>query len=66
MKILTGLMMTMLIMVVGSYLISPVNSAVATITTPTYNSSVASISALLPLLMVVVVILYIFKGFETI
>lgn len=66
MKIMTALLMTMLVMVVGSYLISPVNTAVAAITTPTYDASVSSIASLLPLLMVVVIVLYIFKGFESI
>jgi len=64
MKIMSALLMTMLVMVVGTYLISPVNTAVAAITTPTYDGSVASISGLLPLLMVVTIILYVFKGFE--
>lgn len=58
MKVMTALLMTMLVMVVGSYLISPVNTAVAAITTPTYSASVSSLSGLFPLLMVVVVILY--------
>jgi hypothetical protein len=56
----------MLVMVVGSYLISPVNTAVAAITTPTYSASVSSLAGLFPLLMVVVIVLYIFKGFEAI
>ena len=53
----------MLVMVVGAYLISPVNTATNAITTPTYNASVASLSTLLPLLMVIVIILAVFKGF---
>lgn len=61
---MNGLLMAMLIIVVGVYLVAPVNSAVATITTPTYNASVVSLSSLFPLLMVVIIILYIFKGFE--
>ena len=40
-----------------------VNDATAAITTPTYDSSVASLSDLLPLLMIVVIILAVFKGF---
>jgi len=55
---MTALLMTMLVMVVGSYLISPVNTAVAAITYPTYSASVASLSGLFPLLMVVVIVLY--------
>jgi hypothetical protein len=65
MKILTGLLMSMLIIVVGAALIEPVNTSVAAITTPTYGGSVASISSLLPLFFVVMLILYIFKGFES-
>jgi len=53
----------MLVMVVGAYLISPVNDATIAITTPTYDSSVASLSDLLPLLLIVVIILAVFKGF---
>jgi hypothetical protein len=47
----------MLVMVVGSYLIAPVNTAISAITTPTYDASVASLTGLLPLLMIVVIIL---------
>jgi len=56
-------MIAMLVMVVGAYLISPVNDATIAITTPTYDSSVASLSDLLPLLMIVIIILAVFKGF---
>ena len=65
MKVITGLIMTMLAMVVGSYLIEPVNTTVATITTPTYEGSVASLSGLLPLFLVIMIILYVIKGFES-
>ncbi len=66
MKAITGLFMVLLLFVIGASLISPVNTSVAAITTPTYDASVVSLSALLPLLFVVMVILYGFKGFETI
>ena len=64
MKSLNGLLIAMLTIVIGAYLISPVNSSVSAITTPTYDASVASISDLMPLLMVVSIILYVFKGFD--
>ena len=63
MSALNKLLVAMLVMVVGAYLISPVNTAVAAVTTPTYQASVASLSTLLPLLMIVVIILAVFKGF---
>lgn len=60
-----GLLMAMLIILIGTSLISPVNTSVAAITTPTYSSSVASLSALLPLFFVVMIILYVFRGLES-
>ncbi len=65
MKAITGLFMVLLLFVIGASLIAPVNTSVSAITTPTYNASVVSLSALLPLLFVVMVILYGFKGFES-
>ena len=56
--------MVLLLMVIGASLIGSVNTSVAVITTPTYASNVVSLSALLPLLFVVMIILYAFKGFE--
>ena len=58
---MTKLLLTLLIMVVGANLIDPVNSAVSSIVTPTYSSSVSSLSALMPLFFVIVIYLYIFK-----
>jgi len=66
MKILMGLIMAMLIILIGASLIAPVNTSVAAITTPTYSTSVASLSALLPLFFVVMIVMYVFKGLETI
>ena len=43
--------------VVGVNLISPVNSAVQTITTPTYTSAVVSLAGVLPIIFVTVIIL---------
>lgn len=66
MKAITALFMVLLLFVIGTSLISPVQTAVNLITTSTYSASVVSLSALLPLLFVVMIILYGFKGFETI
>ena len=60
---LNKLLVAMLIMVFGAYLIDPVNTATLAITTPTYDSSVASLGSLLPLLMMMVIIFTVFKGF---
>jgi hypothetical protein len=60
-----GLLLSMLIILIGTSLIEPVNTATAAITTPTYSSSVASLSALLPLFFVVMIVLYVFKGMES-
>ncbi len=66
MRSITALLMAMLGMVVGTYLISPVNTATAAITTAAYGASVASISSLLPLFLVIIIILNVFKGFESV
>ena len=43
--------------VVGVNLISPVNDVVKTITTPTYSSSMVSLTGVLPIIFVTVIIL---------
>jgi len=43
--------------VVGVNLISPVNNVVQTVTTPTYTSSVVSLTGVLPIIFVTVIIL---------
>jgi hypothetical protein len=66
MRAISGLFLVLLLFVIGAGLISSVNTAVTSIVTPTYSASVVSLSALLPLLFVVMIILYGFKGFESI
>ena len=66
MKTISALFMTLLLMVIGTSLIGSVNTSTAAITTPTYAANVVSLSALLPMLFVVMIILYAFKGFESI
>ncbi|MFA5937406.1 MAG: hypothetical protein WC822_06050 [Candidatus Paceibacterota bacterium] len=46
-----ALLMILIIMLVGTSFVSPVNTTVATITTPTYSQGTASIFTLFPLLM---------------
>ena len=52
-----GVFMILLLMVVGSNLIAPVNTAVSVIVTPTYSASVVTMSALLPLVFVIILLL---------
>jgi len=56
--------MTMMAMVIGSYLIEPVNTTVAAVTTPTYGASVVSLVGLLPLFLIIMIILFIIRDFE--
>jgi hypothetical protein len=65
MRAISGLFLVLLLFVIGAGLISSVNSAIVDIVTPTYTTSVVSLSSLLPLLFVVMIILYGFKGFES-
>ena len=60
-----SLLMALLTILVGANLISPINTAVSGIVTPTYSSSVSSLSGLLPLFFVVMIILYVFRGVES-
>jgi hypothetical protein len=53
MKMVTILLGIMLLYVVGSNLLAPVNTAVSVIITPAYSAPVHSLSQLLPLFFVV-------------
>jgi uncharacterized protein HemY len=64
-KAISGLFLTLLLFVIGAGLIASVNTSIEGIVTPTYSTSVVSLSALLPLLFVVMIILYGFRGFES-
>jgi len=57
MSAVKGVFMILLLMVVGANLIQPVNTAVSVIVTPTYSASVVSLSALLPLVFVIIQLL---------
>ena len=54
---IAGLIAIMIGIVVGVNLISPINSTVATITTPTYSASIVSLTGVLPIVFVTVIIL---------
>jgi hypothetical protein len=56
----------MLGIVVGVNLLSPVNTAILAVTTPTYSTSVVSMSSLVPLLFIVVILLLVLSaaGFQ--
>jgi hypothetical protein len=64
MKTIMALLMAMLAMVVGANLIAPVNTAVSVFATPTYTTAVISLSQLLPLFLVILIIMYVLKGFD--
>jgi hypothetical protein len=57
-----GMFMVALLLVVGANLISPVNTAVSVMATPTYSASVVSLSALLPLALVLRLLMSSFEG----
>ena len=58
--------MVLMLFVVAANLIAPVNTAVAAITTPTYTSSIVSLSSLYTLVFVIIGLLYGFKAFESV
>lgn len=57
----------MLGVVIGVNMLSPVNDVILTVTTPTYNTSVVSMSSLIPLLFIVTIMLMMLAaaGFRT-
>jgi len=61
---ITGIILAMVGMVIGANLISPVNTAVSVFVTPTYSAAVISLSALLPLLLVVIVMMFAVKSID--
>jgi hypothetical protein len=52
----------MLGIVVGVNLLSPVQSAIAAVTTPTYTASVVALGQLVPLLFIVVILLLVLNA----
>ncbi len=58
---MSGLLMTLLVMLLAVNLVAPVNSGAALITSATYSTSVVSMFSLYPLLFGIVGIIYIFK-----
>ena len=59
-----AIIMVMIGLVIGANLISPINTATSVIVTPTYSSAVSALSALLPLLFVVVLMIFAVKSIE--
>ena len=55
---IVAIIMGMLGLVIGANLISPINTATSVVVTPTYSSAVSAMSALLPLLFVVVLMIF--------
>jgi len=58
----TAIIIAMIGLVIGANLISPINTATSVIVTPTYTAAVVSLSALLPLLFVVVLMMFAVKA----
>jgi len=54
----------MLGMVIGANLISPINTVVSAIVTPTYSAAVSSLSGLLTLIFVVIIMLMAIRSIE--
>ena len=61
---ITAIILTMVGMVIGANLISPVNTAVSVFATPTYSAAVISLADLLPLLLIVVVMIFAVKAID--
>jgi len=61
---IVAIILVMIGLVIGANLISPINTATSVIVTPTYSSAVSSLSALLPLLFVVVLMIFAVKSIE--
>jgi hypothetical protein len=57
----------MLGIVIGVNLLSPINTTILTVTTPTYSASVVSMAGLIPLLFIVIILLLVLAaaGFKT-
>jgi hypothetical protein len=88
MKLIINMLMTIVFIIIGAALISPVQTVVSEVTTsttttteqvqnidgttsetlvekPTYSGSVKTMSALIPIFMVIILILFVFKGFSS-
>lgn len=59
---IVAIIMVMIGLVIGANIIEPINTATSVIVTPTYSSAVSSLSALLPLLFVVVLMIFAVKS----
>lgn len=62
---IVAIIMVMIGLVIGANLIAPINTATSVITTAAgYSSGVSALSALLPLLFVVILMMFAVKGVE--
>ena len=61
---IVALITVMLGMVIGANLISPINTVVSAIVTPTYSAAVSSLSGLLTLIFVVIIMLMAIRSIE--
>jgi hypothetical protein len=61
---IVGIITVMIGLVIGANLINPINTATSVIITPTYSAAVVSLSALLPLLFVVILMIFAVKAID--
>ena len=61
---ITAIIIAMVGLVIGANLIAPINTATSVITTATYTAATVSLSALLPLMFVVVLMIFAVKAIE--
>lgn len=61
---IVAIIMVMIGLVIGTNLILPIHTATSVIITPTYSAAVVSLSALLPLLFVVVLMIFAVKAID--
>ena len=61
---IVAIILVMIGLVIGANLISPINTATSVIVTPTYSAAVSSLSALIPLLFVVVLMIFAVKSID--
>ena len=61
---ITAIILAMIGIVIGVNMIAPIHTATSVITTVSYSAAVSALSALLPLLFVVVIMIFAVKAIE--
>ena len=61
---ITAIILAMIGIVIGVNMIEPIHTATSVITTVSYSAAVSALSALLPLLFVVVIMIFAVKAIE--